>query len=70
MIDKLADNNKVYDELINEEISSIEIDKSKCQEKMELLNCTNIEVWKTLRSKHSKNITNMQDKIKRHDETI
>jgi len=30
MIDKLADNNKVYDELINEEISSIEIDKSKC----------------------------------------
>ena len=34
------------------------------------MNCTNVEVWENLRKKHSKNITNLQDKMKKHSETI
>ena len=45
-------------------------ENEECKKRINELNCSNVEVWENLRRKHSKNITNLQDKMKKHNETI
>lgn len=70
MIHKLQENNKAYSNLIESTGEFKEKSDESCSAELHKLNCSEIAVWEEVRSKDSKNITNMQEKIKSHNKTI
>ena len=70
MIYKLKENNKAYMNLIDSTKEFKTKAEKSCNGEVHKLNCSETAVWEEVRSKDSKNITNMQEKIKSHNKTI
>ena len=66
MFDKFQVQIQTYDDLMNKAQSKVQEDLEMCIHSAKETNCSHLKVWQHERTKHSKNITNLQDKIKNH----